>query len=151
MEKLYEEANEIMVLPAMDWQLPRCSGHYVLKNRVPVSCENILEWGRMFESSERIVAQDTVRGCFVSTVFLGLDHNFGLGRPLLFETMIFTPDGDSNYQARCSTWDEAEIEHSIATAYAEIQSRWWKRVWYWLKGVKRKVRNFFWSLRKWRR
>ena len=31
---------------------------------------------------------------FVSTVFLGLDHSFGSGPPVLFETMIFGPARD---------------------------------------------------------
>lgn len=42
--------------------------------------------------------------------FLGIDHNWGVGPPLLFETMVFGGwlDGE---QERCSTWDEAEAQH----------------------------------------
>jgi hypothetical protein len=44
----------------------------------------------------------------VSTVFVGVNQVF-------FETMIF--GGKYNgYQRRCSTWDEAEIEHAEAVA-----------------------------------
>lgn len=46
----------------------------------------------------------------VSTVFLGLDHNWGGGPPLLFETMIFT-DGEGGYCRRYSAWEEAEAGH----------------------------------------
>jgi hypothetical protein len=47
----------------------------------------------------------------VSTVFLGLDHSFGGGPPVLFETMVFgMPDG-SEYQDRYHTWQEAEAGH----------------------------------------
>lgn len=54
----------------------------------------------------------------VSTVFLGLDHNFGDGPPLLFETMIFGgPHAD--FQARCSTWSEAEKQHADALRMAK--------------------------------
>jgi hypothetical protein len=54
----------------------------------------------------------------VSTVFLGLDHNFGFGRkPLLFETMIFGGKHDQ-YQERYSTYKEAEKGHAVALELA---------------------------------
>lgn len=46
--------------------------------------------------SKRIVARtDINEGCFVSTVFLCIDHSLGDSEPLLYETMIFggTNDG----------------------------------------------------------
>lgn len=50
----------------------------------------------------------------VSTIFLGLDHNFwGDGPPLLFETMILGGRHD-RHQVRCSTYDEAERNHELA-------------------------------------
>ena len=49
----------------------------------------------------------------VSTVFLGMDHSFGGGSPVLFETMIFGGEHDQ-YQERYCTWDEAEKGHQIA-------------------------------------
>ena len=46
----------------------------------------------------------------VSTVFLGLDHNWNGGPPILFETMVF--GGPHNeYQERYATWDQAEKDH----------------------------------------
>jgi hypothetical protein len=52
----------------------------------------------------------------VSTVFLGLDHQFGEGPPLLFETMVFAQQdmGREALEAltqRYSTWHEAEQGH----------------------------------------
>jgi hypothetical protein len=50
----------------------------------------------------------------VSTVFLGLDHNFrDEGPPILFETMIFgeTDDDPVGRQWRYATWAEAELGH----------------------------------------
>ena len=71
------------------------------------------EWAEWFESAERHVAQDEVDGVSISTVFLGLDHQFGGGPPLLFETMIF--GGKHNdYQERCSTWEQAVAQHAEA-------------------------------------
>lgn len=43
----------------------------------------------MRDLSYRRVAWDAVGDLGVSTVWLGLDHSFGIGPPLIFETMIF--------------------------------------------------------------
>lgn len=51
----------------------------------------------------------------VSTVFLGIDHSFFEGPPLVFETMIFGGEHDG-WQDRCSTWEEAEAMHARACA-----------------------------------
>jgi hypothetical protein len=50
----------------------------------------------------------------VSTCFLGLDHNFRFeGPPILFETMIFGGEYDSEMW-RCSTYAEALVQHETA-------------------------------------
>lgn len=60
----------------------------------------------------------------ISTVFLGIDHNFGdNGPPVLFETMIFAgkyPDIDQ-YQVRATSWVGAQIEHIKAIAIAKTE------------------------------
>lgn len=78
----------------------------------PVGVEDVREWGRWFQNTEhRVVAQETVNGVLVSTVFLGIDHNwFGKGPPILFESMVFLP-GDGELQQRYATWDEALAGH----------------------------------------
>ena len=60
----------------------------------------------------------------VSTVDLGLDHSFGIGKPLYYETMIFEKkidkDGFHNsldYQVRYSTEEEAREGHKKAIEY----------------------------------
>ncbi len=61
------------------------------------------------------VGLDTVGDKRVSTVFLGLDHQYGDGPPLLFETMVFPKDSYSDlYCERYSTYDEAEAGHAKA-------------------------------------
>lgn len=45
-------------------------------------------------SSKRIGREVLKDGKIVSTIHLGLDHSFGDGPPLIFETMVF-PDEDS--------------------------------------------------------
>lgn len=49
----------------------------------------------------------------VSTVWLGLDHSFNGGPPLIFETMIFGGEHDQ-YQERYSTEEEALAGHKEA-------------------------------------
>jgi hypothetical protein len=92
--------------------------YYRLDGHKPVPCE-LMEWAHAVNDADaRIVAQDDLPGdVLVSTVFLGIDHSFGVGPPLLFETMIFKgPHGD--YQERHSTWDEAVTGHEAALKLA---------------------------------
>lgn len=59
----------------------------------------------------------------VSTVWLGLDHNWGDGPPHIFETMVFA-EGSSMDSAceRYSTLAEAELGHRamVVTVAAEL-------------------------------
>jgi hypothetical protein len=52
-----------------------------------------LEWAAMFEDSRsRIIGRSkTLYGEMLSTVWLGLNHQYGDGPPLIFETMLFAP------------------------------------------------------------
>ena len=86
---------------------------YTLRDHEPVPCADILEWGRWFESADRHVGSDYLGTIHVSTVFLGLNHQYGGGPPLLFETMIFGGPLDQ-YTERYSTWTEAEAGHRRA-------------------------------------
>ena len=91
---------------------------YRLLGRVAVPCSDLIEWSMWMGTANTQVAETKVGGLRVSTVFLGLDHNYsGTGDPILFETMIFGDDADS-YQTRCSTWDEAERMHAAAEVVA---------------------------------
>lgn len=65
------------------------------------------EWSQPIE--ERRVGRDKAGDYTVSTVFLGLDHQFGDGPPLLFETMVF--GGDSEECERYTTYEEAVAGH----------------------------------------
>ena len=86
------------------------SNYYILDERnAAVSVEDVLEWAGWFEKHDRRVARTEISGLMVSTVFLGSDHQFGDGPPLLFETLTF--GGDEEICERCSTWAEAEAQH----------------------------------------
>lgn len=98
-----------------------------------VSCEDLMTWAAWFKRAseprtdgqcDRHVAV-SLRGepgneHRISTVFLGINHRFVPGPPLLFETMIFGPDGNADdYQERYETRFEALIGHAIAVGLVE--------------------------------
>lgn len=93
----------------------KLEGHTV----VPVG--DFMEWAEWFDKADRRIKQETVGKYFVSTVFLGLDHQFGGGAPLLFETMVFA-EGESVDCERCSTWEEAEIQHAAMATKLTLPS-----------------------------
>ena len=81
----------------------------------PVQTSDVLEWGRFYETQDRIVARSKIGDVQISTVFLGIDHSWDNGTPVLFETMVFGGNHDQ-YQERCSTWKQAEDMHERACA-----------------------------------
>jgi len=98
--------------------------YWKLDGKLAVPCDDHMEWALWFESADRRVAWTRVGPLEVSTVFIGLDHNFPGhdDQPHVFETMIFD-QGDTHksigYLERYSTWEEAEHGHDRAVAYAE--------------------------------
>ena len=99
--------------------------YYRLDGHDPVPC-TMMEWGRQGEDrgppDPWRVDETMVGHLRVSTVFLGLDHQWHPdGPPLLFETMIFDGSEDE-YQERCSTWDEAVQMHAEAVAAARLRT-----------------------------
>lgn len=105
---------------------PRRAPYWKLgPNHELVPCDDVLEFGQWFETADRHVAKTNIAGYWVSTVFLGIDHGYGKGRPVLFETMTFGPDGDEYTCVRYSTWDSAALGH--ARTVAEIKRERWRR------------------------
>lgn len=95
---------------------------WILDGKTPVPVKDVLEWGRWFEETARAgkrhVAQtDLGDGVRVSTVFLGIDHNYGSGAPILFETMVFGLSEPGSWtddmQERYETWQQAEQGHEM--------------------------------------
>jgi hypothetical protein len=90
---------------------------YILEGHTPraVGWEEFIAWWAAHPGPERAVAQETLPdGRWLSTVFLGHDHDVGGGPPLLFETMLFKSEDDlrEEYCARYATWDEAAAGHA---------------------------------------
>lgn len=97
---------------------------YILVNGEPVVCNDILVWGKWFQNSPDMrVKQEEIGQFKISTVFLGMDHNWGDGPPLLFETMIFGGgESDLNeWQDRCGTLDAAKAMHARAVALVNAE------------------------------
>lgn len=89
------------------------TGKYLLgPNHEAIPCISLEAWGDSFKERARWRVGSTQLGPFwVSTMFLGLDHQYGSGPPLLFETMVFHGShGDEQW--RYSTWDEALAGHA---------------------------------------
>jgi hypothetical protein len=87
--------------------------HYILIGR-RVLAASLMEWARFFERFDRRIAKSKIHGVEVSTVFLGLDHNWsGQGPPIVFETMVFGGELDEEMW-RYATYAEAEAGHLAA-------------------------------------
>ena len=89
---------------------PRNPRFWYLDGHTPIGTEDIGVWSAATDGERPRVAKDTIGRVYISTVFLGIDHAFGGGPPLLFETMVFRGPMDG-WQWRYSTWDEAEAGH----------------------------------------
>lgn len=95
---------------------------YILdENNIPKPISDVEEWGMWMEKHSRIVRRTDYNEVTISTVFLGLDHNFsGDGAPVLFETMVFGGKLDEA-QERYASWEGAVRGHDewvrkVATA-----------------------------------
>jgi hypothetical protein len=92
---------------------------YYDKNGIPMS---LMDWAHKFEDVEyKRVARYQNLFVLVSTVWLGLDHNFTGGTPLIFESMAFSRFGASIDCQRYSTLDEALKGHK-----AMVKKYWWR-------------------------
>jgi hypothetical protein len=77
-----------------------------------------LEWAKLFEDKEyKRIAETTIGKHWISTVWLGLDHNYDGGKPLIFETMVFLKNKNGKTiksdldMDRYSTLEEAKDGH----------------------------------------
>lgn len=68
-----------------------------------------LDWGKDFSNWEikRVADSKLKNGKRVSTVWLGLDHGYGEGKPLIFETMVFPKDGSFS-ELECERYSTEE-------------------------------------------
>jgi hypothetical protein len=80
----------------------------------PVPCPSAMEWGKWFQENRmacRVARTKIGPWITVSTVFLGLDHAWRIGPPILWETLILGADGDEQDHERYSTRKQALAGH----------------------------------------
>lgn len=97
--------------------------YYILEDGIPKPISSIQEWGEWLEKADRTVAKTKIGKVLVSTVFLGLDHQWGEGPPLLFETLVFEGLLDGEME-RYSTLDEAKAGHEVMVE--RVRAEWTK-------------------------
>lgn len=86
--------------------------YYLLDDGQVTTTDDLMAWAQWFETADRRVAVTQVGEYEVSTVFLGIDHNFsGDGEPVLYETMVFL-DGHGTDSERYTTREEAIVGHN---------------------------------------
>jgi len=67
----------------------------------PVPEDDVSAWSQWSATTDRHVGDDMINGVRVSTVFLGIDHAFFGGPPVLWETMIF---GSEKWEDVCERY-----------------------------------------------
>lgn len=93
------------------------NGKYVLDADGNVREAELMEWAMWFEDADnrRVAYTKFDDGTEVSTVFLGLDHSFGDGPPVLWETMAFGPRAN-DIQERYTSREDAQAGHDRIVA-----------------------------------
>lgn len=100
----------------------KTEGKYILdEDGKPIEETDLMTWAKWFETSDRVVANDVIGDTTVSTVFLGMDHSYTEGPPVLYETMVFDGSFDG-YQDRYETQEQALVGHGYITAMIAYQS-----------------------------
>lgn len=92
--------------------------YFILEDKKIIPCNDVVKWAKGFQGPRHVdktylLGEKNRLHILISTVFLGLNHNYGDGPPLVFETMIF--GGKHNQSCwRYSTWEDAEAGHREA-------------------------------------
>ena len=86
--------------------------NYILDGKKTAPEPDLIKWGKFMDNvASRVVDKTVIDGVKVSTVFLGIDHAWDGGEPVLFETMVFGGEMDQE-MVRYSTWELAELGHN---------------------------------------
>lgn len=89
---------------------------YILADdgKTPVATQDMLLVAKQRMTQNWIVAKSKSKDekVTVSTVFLSLDHGWGEGAPVLFETLVFGGQHDGRMN-RYTSWDDAERGHKV--------------------------------------
>lgn len=128
-KKLFDEHEAVSI----EKHLPSgvyVGSRYYDQEGIPIS---LWEYSCRMDKDNHI-AEETIEDFCISTVWLGLDHSRSLVRlgikprtdpPIIFETMIFGPQGNrfDDYQDRYSTKEQALEGHKTACEYVKRHLR----------------------------
>lgn len=87
---------------------------YILdENRNPVVEHDAAKWRQWYTTASSLVAEDRIGPSTIATYFLAIDHDFfGLGQPVLWETMVFDGPLDQSCDRCAGSWQQAEAMHA---------------------------------------
>jgi len=110
--KALEELAEAIDNPQpIDVDAPAPANSYIIEGEIVRPAKNMGEHVEQMAGENRRIALDEFSDTtFVSTVFLGRDHSFGQGTPILFETMAWL-NGEDYMQYRYPTYEAAMTGH----------------------------------------
>lgn len=94
---------------------------YYLNEDKSVSPCNLYQWAKQQHLEIPHIGCDIVNDKVVSTIWLGINHNWddSDSNPLIFETVVFDKDANSFHQERYSTYAEALKGHQDAIQWVK--------------------------------
>jgi hypothetical protein len=100
----------------------------ILHHGSVILCSNRSKWVAWMKEAHAagtlIIAQDSIEGFQVATIFLGIDFNEGgIGPPLWFETVVFrrSTDGSLGFQTRSDAFQYRTAVDAFAGHVAVCQ------------------------------
>lgn len=85
--------------------------HWILDEKGRPVQVDLFTWAKWFGTAHRIICHETIAQNRISTIFLGLDHSFGHGPPILWETMTFGAKLNNEMRRCAGSKEQAEAMH----------------------------------------
>ena len=121
------EQTPFAVDPSTTYARPRSKPRYYHRDGKPILSDELMpdfmKWAMLFEHSNRTVKQNrTLYGERLSTVYLGMDHSFFDGPPLIFETMLFAPRDREEQREYLRSFANQEMTPEKKAAYEKMEA-----------------------------
>ena len=91
----------------------------------------MLDWAEALSdiNNKRVAEATLPNGYWISTVWLGIDHSFGHGLPLIFETMVFPHNKQDDGGKGVTNWGELDskrysTEEEALEGHARMVETW---------------------------
>lgn len=86
--------------------------HWILDDKGRPVKADLMTWAKWFGTADRIVCQETIAQNRISTIFLGIDHNWwDDGPPILWESMTFGAKLNQEMFRCAGSKEQAEAMH----------------------------------------